>query len=117
METVHLRLPQERYDFVFAGDFVGPTERLEFPLPSAFSYQTGKRVVEKGYKFSRADDILAEEERSKTSASVKLVTPNLGSSYYFHRYMVMDSAPSLSVSYIERPLPIKGWWSYLTKWE
>ena len=113
VETVHLQLPKGRYDYNFTGDFSRSRNGKEFAIPAAFAYGQGRRVVEEDYQFSFSDDILAAEDNKRKTESVKMVTANTGSSFYFHRLMVVDSAPELTVSYADRPKTTpqtKSWW-------
>ena len=111
--TTHLRLP-ESYDYEFSGDFGKPSRDLAFPLPSAYSYQTGKRVIEKDYQFSFKDDVWPDDEEPK-EASVKIVTPNTGLSYFFHRLMVVGTQLTLNATYAEKVVSPErsSWWSVL----
>lgn len=59
--TAHLRLPKG-YDYDFFDDLGQPRRELTFPIPSSYSYQTGKRLVEKDYQFSFKDDVWPDDE-------------------------------------------------------
>jgi len=110
--TTHLSLP-DRFNYTFGGDFKKPADRLAYPLPPALSYKTGKRIVEKEYKFSSIDDVWAAQDRQKTSPTVKIATPNTGRSFYFHRLLVVDSDTTLNTKYFEIREEMKtSWWSY-----
>ena len=113
--TSHLRLPLS-YEYTFSGDFGTPrTDQLAYPIPAAFTYKTGKRVVEEDYEFSAIDDIWAEEDKQETARSVKIVTPNTGRSFYFHRLFVVDSVLSLNATYNKHLVAAKreSWWTRL----
>ena len=113
VETTHLRLP-EQFDYDFSSEgFIGPDKRLMFPIPASFSYKTGKRVVEEDYEFSLIDDIMSEKDNKQKTASVKIVTPNIGTSFHFHRLVVVDSEQMLDASYSETTQEKVPWWSWL----
>lgn len=108
--TVHLRLPTS-YEYEFMGDFGSkPKKQLEFPVPSTFSYTTGKRVVEKDYKFSSVDDFWPEDVEEGKIGAVKIVTPNIGTSYHFQRLLVVDTETLLDVKYFKRVIPKERSW-------
>ena len=89
--------------------------RLLYPIPSAFSYKTGRRVVEEGYEFSAIDDLWAEEDKQKKGQAVKIVTPDTGRSFYFHRLLVVDTVLTLNATYTEH-VPTENqtsWWLLL----
>jgi len=109
--TSHLRLP-ETYEYEFSGDFGNiPSKKLAYPIPSAFSYKTGTRVVHKDYKFSAIDDAWPEDKETKTEGTVKIITPKIGQSFHFHRLLVVNNSLFLNATY-SRPLPpVKSsWW-------
>jgi len=115
--TAHLRLP-ESYLYNFTGDFGNESStRLEYPIPTAFSYVTGKRVVRDDYEFSLVDDVWPEDRKEtasdKKSEPIKIVTPKTGKSHYFHRLLVLDGASKLHVTYSEPPKEEASgsWWS------
>lgn len=77
-----------------------------FPLPPTYSYQTGKRVVEKDYQFSFKDDVWPDDmdngqggENARKDAAIQIVTPNTGTPFYFHRLLVMGTPMKLSAKY------------------
>jgi len=108
--TAHLRLPKD-FEYKFTGGYGEPFDHLAYPIPSSFSYKTGKRVVEKDYEFTAIDDIWAEEEKDKTIGAVKIVTPNTGRSFYFQRLLVVDSVLTLDAKYSQPDAaPKKSWW-------
>jgi hypothetical protein len=111
--TTHLRLPK-RYKYKFTGDFLEPDHDLAFPIPSTYFYQTGKRVVAKDYKFSFKDDVWPDDDDTPKEAAVKIVTPNTGRSYYFHRLLVVDTKLVLNVSFepVVKQQQV-SWWSSL----
>jgi len=109
--TAHLRLPKS-YEYEFTGDIKSSSNKLEYPIPQAFSYTTGKRVVREDYEFSMIDDVWPEDrDDARKVGAVKMVAPSIGQSFYFHRLLVVDSALSLDASYAE-PSPAKdtSWW-------
>eukprot|EP00977_Amphora_coffeiformis_P022055 scaffold10326_cov164-Amphora_coffeaeformis.AAC.1 len=111
--TTHLRLPKS-YDYEFIGDFGKPSRELAFPVPSTYYYQTGKRVVEQYYQFSFKDDVWPDDAETQ-EAVVKIVTPNFGHSYFFHRLLVVDKQLTLNATYAEKVVLPKrsSWWSGL----
>ena len=113
--TIELWLP-ESHDYKISGDFGSkPSSRLEYPIPSAFSYATGKRVVEKDYKFSVIDDVWPEDTEGGKVETVKIVVPRIGNSYYFQRLLVIETVPLLEANYTERAATKgKSWlWRFL----
>jgi hypothetical protein len=112
--TVHLSLP-ERYEYKFSGDFgTKPSGRLAYALPSTFSYKKGKRVVEKGYKFTSIDDFWPEDEQEKHGSVIKISTPRTGRSFHFHRLLVVDIPLALNATFsepavTEKPSGLLSW--------
>lgn len=96
--TMHLRLPLQ-YKYTFSRAFEKPAQDLAFPVPSSYSYQTGKRVIETDYEFSFKDDVWPDEKTKPQESAVKIVTPNTGRSFYFHRLLVVDTELSLNATY------------------
>ena len=87
---------------------------MAVPVPSTYSYQTGRRVVEQDYQFGFKDDAFPDDEAKESS--VKIVTPNTGRSYYFHRLLVLGTKISLTANVKEPPQPKAeplSWWSTL----
>mmetsp|Transcript_10712 Transcript_10712/g.16416 ORF Transcript_10712/g.16416 Transcript_10712/m.16416 type:complete len:766 (-) Transcript_10712:887-3184(-) len=115
--SAHLNLPYSRgaYDvnrpgvYKFHGDFgTEPTPRESiYPIPEAFKYAKGKRVVRDDYEFTVLDDMFPEdrEEQGKLGA-VKIVTPKAGRNFYFQNFLVLDGGLSLNVDY--EPYKEKG---------
>eukprot|EP00485_Elphidium_margaritaceum_P009170 CAMPEP_0202688612 /NCGR_PEP_ID=MMETSP1385-20130828/4105_1 /ASSEMBLY_ACC=CAM_ASM_000861 /TAXON_ID=933848 /ORGANISM="Elphidium margaritaceum" /LENGTH=767 /DNA_ID=CAMNT_0049343627 /DNA_START=31 /DNA_END=2334 /DNA_ORIENTATION=+ len=100
--TVELRLPKS-HAYNFTGDFGrNGSDTLKYPVPSAFTYVKGKRVVRKDYKFSHLDDVV--EESGKDSA-IQMNIPKSGSGqpYFFSRLLVVDTKLSLRVEYFPPP--------------
>lgn len=98
--TAHLRLP-EKYKYKFVGDFER-VPRMEYPLPQALSYVTGKRVVEEDYEFSAVDDVWPDDSEPGKIGSVKIATPNIGHSFHFQRLLMVDAETSLDILYSKR---------------
>lgn len=114
--TTHIRLPKQ-FAYNFTGDFgTQPDPDLAVPVPSTYSYQTGKRVVENDYQFGFKDDYWADDEpKEQQPQGVKIVTPNTGRSYYFNRLLVLGTKLELQASYAKPAVvPKKGdilpWW-------
>merc|ERR1712125_46163 len=96
----HLNLPYSygAYDvnrpceYKFHGDFgTEPTPKGSiYPIPEAFKYAKGKRVVRDDYEFTLLDDMFPEEreEQGKLGA-VKIVTPKAGRNFYFQKFLVL----------------------------
>lgn len=110
--TTHLRLPKN-YKYEFSGDFGGSSSDLIAPLPAAFSYQTGKRVVKTDYQFSFKDDNWPDSDDTKPQeAAVKIVAPVMGRSFYFNRLLVVGTQLALNATF-SQPLQYAdniSWW-------
>jgi len=102
--TTELRLPKT-HSYNFTGDFGSKgSDRLKYPVPSAFSYVKGKRVVPKGYKFSRPDDVLEDEtSQDQGGNTIQMDIPQSGRSHFFERLLVVNTPLSLNITYF--PLP------------
>jgi hypothetical protein len=68
-------------------------------MPSIFSYQTGKRVVHKNYKFSVIDDVWPEDRKDggKPGPVVKMLAPKVGRSFRFSRRIMIDTDLALKL--------------------
>eukprot|EP00585_Thalassiosira_rotula_P004071 CAMPEP_0196141116 /NCGR_PEP_ID=MMETSP0910-20130528/8782_1 /TAXON_ID=49265 /ORGANISM="Thalassiosira rotula, Strain GSO102" /LENGTH=751 /DNA_ID=CAMNT_0041402161 /DNA_START=75 /DNA_END=2330 /DNA_ORIENTATION=- len=106
--TAELRLPKI-YSYNFTGDFGSRgSDRLKYPVPSAFSYVKGKRIVPKDYKFSRLDDDVLDDEPSQNEgggSAIQMDIPQSGRSYFFERLLVVNTPLSLNVAYFPHPEP------------
>jgi len=104
--TTELRLPRS-YSYNFTGEFGHKvSDSTKYPVPSSFFYVKGKRVVPKGYKFSRLDDVQHEEDGDESAhggSTIQMDIPQSGRSYFFSRLLVVNTPLSLSVAYA-RPL-------------
>lgn len=97
--TAELRMPAF-YEYNFTGDFGKASDRLKYPVPSAFSYVKGKRMVPKGYKFSRLDDMMVEDDSIRDGdATIQVEIPQSGRSFFFQRLLVVDKPLYLNVTY------------------
>jgi len=129
--TTHLTLPlssdksnndRHRYTYTFTGDFGTTPTPMKYlhPLPQVFAYVKGKRVVRDDHVFTFKDDMIEEEERKKqeTQGAVKIVTPQVGKSFYFQKFLVLDTALQLNVTYRERNINSKksSSWSVFNLW-
>lgn len=113
--TAELRLPRIHH-YNFTGDFGNKgVDRLSYPVPSSFSYVKGKRMVPRGYKFSRLDDVQDEEEDSLGgNAAIQMEIPQSGRSYFFQRLLVVNTPLSVNVSYFPPPSePSPSIWEHL----
>ena len=113
--TVHLGLP-DRYEYLFSGAFgERAAQNLEYPIPRALSYLTGKKVVKADHRFSRVDDFEEVEEPSEGDGTVKIVIPRADRAYYFSRLFVVGDDLSLNVTYAEPKVfeEPATWWPHL----
>jgi len=101
--TTELRLPKT-YSYNFTGDFGSNTgsDSLDYPVPSAFSYVKGRRIVPKDYFFSRMDDAVEEDETSQGESTIQMDIPQSGRSYFFQRLLVVDKSLFLNATYFPR---------------
>lgn len=113
--TTELRLPRS-YSYNFTGDFGHKgSDSTKYPVPSSFSYIKGKRVVPRGYKFSRLDDVQHEEDGDESAhggSTIQMDIPQSGRSYFFSRLLVVNTPLSLSVAYARplAPKPPRTFW-------
>eukprot|EP00581_Thalassiosira_minuscula_P019886 CAMPEP_0183733268 /NCGR_PEP_ID=MMETSP0737-20130205/40678_1 /TAXON_ID=385413 /ORGANISM="Thalassiosira miniscula, Strain CCMP1093" /LENGTH=716 /DNA_ID=CAMNT_0025966493 /DNA_START=185 /DNA_END=2335 /DNA_ORIENTATION=- len=111
--TTELRLPKT-LSYNFTGDFgERSSDRLKYPVPSAFSYVKGKRMVPRDYKFSRLDDVMEDEtSQDDDGSAIKIDIPQSGRSYFFQRLLVVNQALTLNVAYAAipaKPEPASLW--------
>mmetsp|Transcript_6887 Transcript_6887/g.14052 ORF Transcript_6887/g.14052 Transcript_6887/m.14052 type:complete len:772 (-) Transcript_6887:57-2372(-) len=104
--TSHVSLPSDRM-YNFTGHYGKQRvmdKTLLYPIPEAFKYAKGKRVVEEDYDFTVLDDMFPEdrEEQGKFGA-VKIVTPKAGRNYYFQQTLVLEGRLELNVTYSVPP--------------
>ncbi|KAL7577270.1 hypothetical protein ACA910_002016 [Epithemia clementina (nom. ined.)] len=104
--STHLSLPSH-YRYNFTGGF--GTEPLEksriYPIPEAFRYVKGKRVVPEDYEFTILDDMFPEDrDEQAKSGAVRIVTPSAGRNFHFQKLLVLDRGLCLNVTY-SQPLP------------
>jgi len=113
--TATIRLPKH-FVYKFDGNFV-PDRDLIAPIPPSYYYQTGKRVTDTDYQFGFKDDVWPDDNVNPMESTVKIVTPQTGRSYYFHRLLVLGQELLLNATISEPQVqpkpqvkPKLSWW-------
>lgn len=61
-------------------------------------------MVPKGYKFSRLDDMMEEDDAAQEGGNtIQMDIPQSGRSYFFERLLVVDTPLSVNVAYSPPP--------------